>query len=119
MFVPGENDVIDSHETYRPGDNIVVGADERAVKKPKDVRAFDAVGLKRPTMLAVTRMHEDPSASELFIQRAFKIDREFWRELEVSEQEMRRLDCLFEQANKLAWVPGSAPTSAPRSCAPG
>ena len=81
---------------------------ERAVKKPKDVRAFDAVGLKRPTMLAVTRMHEDPSASELFIQRAFKIDREFWRELEVSEQEMRRLDCLFEQANKLAWVPGSA-----------
>ena len=81
---------------------------EGAVKKPKDVYDFDSVGVKRPTMLAVTTKQEEPSASELFIQRAFKIDRGFWREIEVSQNQMRGLDCLFAEANKLAWVPGSA-----------
>lgn len=81
---------------------------EGAVKKPQAVNDFDSVGVKRPTMLAVTAMRGDTAASELFIQRAFKIDRAFWHELEVSFHEMRRLDCLFAEANKLAWVPGSA-----------
>ncbi len=82
--------------------------EEGAVKKSKAVSDFEAVGVKRPTMLAVTAMRGDATASELFIQRAFKIDREFWHELDVSYHEMRRLDCLFAEANKLAWVPGSA-----------
>ena len=60
---------------------------EGAVKKPKDVYDFDSVGVKRPTMLAVTTKQEEPSASELFIQRAFKIDRGFWREIEVSQNQ--------------------------------
>ena len=81
---------------------------EGAVRKPRAVFDFESACVKRPTMLAVTAMRGDASASELFIQRAFKIDREFWHELEVSPYEMRRLDCLFAQANKLAWVPGSA-----------
>ena len=78
-----------------------------AVAKDQAVYDFEAVGVKRPTMLAVTTIRGNATAAEVFIQRAFKIDREYWRELDVSVPEMRGLDCLFVNACKLAWVPGS------------
>ena len=78
-----------------------------AVEKEKAVYDFDAVNVKRPTMLAVTTIRGNATAAEVFIQRAFKIDREHWRELDVPFHEMRGLDCLFANACKLAWVPGS------------
>lgn len=79
-----------------------------AVQKTDEVYAFESVNVKRPTMLAVTAHEGDATAAELFIQRAYKIDREHWRELPVSEFEKRDLSCLFAYVNKLDWVPGSA-----------
>ena len=79
-----------------------------AEAKPKAVLDFEAVGPGRPTMLAVTAMRGDATVAEVFIQRAFKIDREYWRPLDVDFHEARGLDCLFANVNKLAWVPGSA-----------
>lgn len=86
-----------------PNEDPTVGA----VEKTKEVQAFDSVNVKRPTMLAVTTIRGDATAAEVFIQRAFKIDREHWRELDVSAAEKKNLDCLFANACKLAWVPGS------------
>lgn len=79
-----------------------------AEAKSDAVLQFEAVGPGRPTMLAVTAMRGDPTAAEVFIQRAFKIDREYWRSLNIPAFEARDLDCLFTNVNKLAWVPGSA-----------
>lgn len=79
-----------------------------AEAKSKEVLEFEAVGPGRPTMLAVTAMRGDATVAEVFIQRAFKIDREYWRSLHIDFHEARGLDCLFANVNKLAWVPGSA-----------
>ena len=87
-----------------PNDDPAKGAE----KTDAGVERFRAVGVKRPTMLAVTAIQGEATAAELFIQRAFKIDRPFWRPLDVSFHEKRNLDCLFSNVNKLAWVPGSA-----------
>lgn len=87
-----------------PNDDPAKGAE----KTDAGVERFRAVGVKRPTMLAVTAIRGEATAAELFIQRAFKIDRPFWRPLDVSFHEKRNIDCLFSNVNKLAWVPGSA-----------
>ena len=79
-----------------------------AVQKTQAVYDFEAVGVKRPTMLAVTAIRGVATFAEVFVQRAFKIDREHWRELEISSREKKSLSCLFTNACKLAWVPGSA-----------
>ncbi len=81
---------------------------EGAEAKSQAVLDFEAVGPGRPTMLAVTAMRGDATVAEVFIQRAFKIDREYWRSLDIGFHEARGLDCLFANVNKLAWVPGSA-----------
>lgn len=79
-----------------------------AVKKPQEVQHFDAVNVHRPTMLALTTVRDNAAAPEVFIQRAFKIDREHWLEIESTEQTRRQLDALFAHVCQLAWVPGSA-----------
>lgn len=79
-----------------------------AVQKPESVQQFDAVNVRRPTMLALTTVRDGAVAPEVFIQRAFKIDREHWMEI-ASEQAVRdRLAPLFSHVVQLAWVPGSA-----------
>ena len=78
-----------------------------AVQKPQQVQQFDAVNVRRPTMLALTTERENAVSPEVFIQRAFKIDREHWMEIESTPQTCRRLDALFSHVCQLAWVPGS------------
>lgn len=87
-----------------PNENPARGA----VKKPPEVREFDAVNVHRPTMLALTTVRENAVSPEVFIQRAFKIDREHWMEIESTEETRRKLDVLFAHVCQLAWVPGSA-----------
>ena len=79
-----------------------------AVKKPQEVQEFDAVNVRRPTMLALTTVREDAVSPEVFIQRAFKIDREHWMEIESTDETRRSLEALFSHVCQLAWVPGSA-----------
>lgn len=79
-----------------------------AVKKPQPVQEFESVGVQRPTMLSLTTVRENAVAPEVFIQRAFKIDRDHWQEIESSEETRRKLDSLFAHVCQLAWVPGSA-----------
>ncbi len=87
-----------------PNENPARGA----VKKPPEVQEFDAVNVHRPTMLALTTVRENAVSPEVFIQRAFKIDREHWMEIESTEETRRKLDVLFAHVCQLAWVPGSA-----------
>lgn len=86
-----------------PNEHPAVGA----VDKHDDVHAFDAGAVKRPTMFAVTGEEGQVASAMLFVQRAFKIDREFWHPLSVGKAQKQRLEPLFEQACKLAWLPGS------------
>lgn len=79
-----------------------------AVKKPQEVQDFDAVNVHRPTMLALTTVRDNAASPEVFIQRAFKVDREHWMEIESTQQTRRQLDALFAHVCQLAWVPGSA-----------
>lgn len=79
-----------------------------AVKKPEPVRQFDSVNVHRPTMLALTTARAHAVAPEVFIQRAFKIDREHWLEVESTPETCRKFDALFAHVCQLAWVPGSA-----------
>ena len=74
-----------------PNENPARGA----VKKPPEVQEFDAVNVHRPTMLALTTVRENAVSPEVFIQRAFKIDREHWMEIESTEETRRKLDVLF------------------------
>ena len=78
------------------------------MKKPQEVQEFDAVNVRRPTMLALTTVREDAVSPEVFIQRAFKIDREHWMEIESTDEKRRNLEALFSHVCQLAWVPGSA-----------
>ena len=87
-----------------PNENPARGA----VKKPQEVQEFDAVNVRRPTMLALTTVREDAVSPEVFIQRAFKIDREHWMEIESTDETRRSLEALFSHVCQLAWVPGSA-----------
>ena len=87
-----------------PNENPARGA----VKKPQEVQEFDAVNVRRPTMLALTTVREDAVSPEVFIQRAFKIDREHWMEIESTDETRRNLEALFSHVCQLAWVPGSA-----------
>lgn len=87
-----------------PNENPARGA----VKKPQQVQEFDAVNVRRPTMLALTTVREDAVSPEVFIQRAFKIDREHWMEIESTDETRRNLEALFSHVCQLAWVPGSA-----------
>lgn len=87
-----------------PNENPARGA----VKKPQEVQEFDAVNVRRPTMLALTTVREDAVSPEVFIQRAFKIDREHWMEIESTDETRRNLEALFNHVCQLAWVPGSA-----------
>lgn len=87
-----------------PNENPARGA----VKKPQEVQEFDAVNVRRPTMLALTTVREDAVSPEVFIQRAFKIDREHWMEIESTDETRRSLEALFSHVCRLAWVPGSA-----------
>lgn len=87
-----------------PNENPARGA----VKKPQEVQKFDAVNVRRPTMLALTTVREDAVSPEVFIQRAFKIDREHWMEIESTDETRRSLEALFSHVCQLAWVPGSA-----------
>lgn len=87
-----------------PNENPARGA----VKKPQEVQEFDAVNVRRPTMLALTTVREDAVSPEMFIQRAFKIDREHWMEIESTDETRRSLEALFSHVCQLAWVPGSA-----------
>ena len=87
-----------------PNENPARGA----VKKPPEVQEFDAVNVHRPTLLALTTVRENAVSPEVFIQRAFKIDREHWMEIESTEETRRKLDVLFAHVCQLAWVPGSA-----------
>ncbi len=82
-------------------------AQDNAETKSQAVLDFEAMGPGRPRMLAVTAMRGDATVAEVFIQRAFKIDREYWRSLNIGFHDARGLDCLFANVNKLAWVPGS------------
>ncbi len=103
---PGKKTRIDRVRTNaRPTPNADPAKD--AVSKDDAVLAFDSVNVRRPTMLAVTTAGGDIASAGLFIQRAFKIDREHWRELSVPAQGMNALEALFGQVAKLAWVPGS------------
>lgn len=79
-----------------------------AVEKPQSVQEFDAVSVHRPTMLALTTERENASGPEVFIQRAFKVDREHWLEIESTPESRRRFKPLFANVGQLAWVPGSA-----------
>lgn len=79
-----------------------------AVEKPQEVQDFDAVNVHRPTMLALTTVRDNAASPEVFIQRAFKVDREHWMEIESTQQTRRQLDALFAHVCQLAWVPGSA-----------
>ena len=72
------------------------------------MQEFDAVNVRRPTMLALTTVREDAVSPEVFIQRAFKIDREHWMEIESTDETRRSLEALFSHVCQLAWVPGSA-----------
>ena len=65
-----------------PNENPARGA----VKKPPEVQEFDAVNVHRPTMLALTTVRENAVSPEVFIQRAFKIDREHWMEIESTKK---------------------------------
>ena len=87
-----------------PNENPARGA----VKKPQEVQEFDAVNVRRPTMLALTTVREDAVSPEVFIQRAFKIDREHWMEIESTDETRHSLEALFSHVCQLAWVPGSA-----------
>lgn len=87
-----------------PNENPARGA----VKKPQEVQEFDAVNVRRPTMLALTTVREDAVSPEVFIQRSFKIDREHWMEIESTDETRRSLEALFSHVCQLAWVPGSA-----------
>ena len=87
-----------------PNENPARGA----VKKPQEVQEFDAVNVRRPTMLALTTVREDAVSPEVFIQRAFKIDRDHWMEIESTDETRRSLEALFSHVCQLAWVPGSA-----------
>ncbi len=87
-----------------PNENPARGA----VKKPQEVQEFDAINVRRPTMLALTTVREDAVSPEVFIQRAFKIDREHWMEIESTDETRRNLEALFSHVCQLAWVPGSA-----------
>ncbi len=86
-----------------PNEHPAVGA----VEKHDAVHAFDAGVVKRPTMFAVTTDEGQAASAMLFMQRAFKIDREFWHPLSVGKAQKKLLEPLFEQVCKLAWLPGS------------
>ena len=79
-----------------------------AAAKPREVEEFDAVSVHRPTMLALTTERDNAASPEVFIQRAFKVDRDHWMEIESDEKIRRRLNALFAHVCQLAWVPASA-----------
>ncbi|MCF0252980.1 MAG: hypothetical protein HUK26_01425 [Duodenibacillus sp.] len=76
-----------------------------AVLKPGDVQEFEAVNVARPTMLAFSGLRSD--AGEVFVQRAFKIDRPHWKELPSMQSLHRLLEPMFSRCCALAWVTGS------------
>ena len=88
-------------------DEVLREAQEDAAQKTAELN-FVSVGVQRPSLLAITpAAGQESSSAEVFIQRAFKIDRPNWRSLGVSTSDMRRLDCLFQNTCKLQWVPNS------------
>ena len=73
--------------------------------KTKHIQSGRPVPNENPARGAVKKTQE---VQEVFIQRAFKIDREHWMEIESTDETRRSLEALFSHVCQLAWVPGSA-----------
>lgn len=88
-------------------DEVLREAEKHAQENTAELN-FVSVGVARPSLLAITpAAGQESSSAEVFIQRAFKVDRPNWRSLGVAQSDMRRLDCLFQNTCKLQWVPNS------------
>lgn len=88
-------------------DQVLQEAEKQAEEKTAELN-FVSVGVARPSLLAIApAAGQESSSAEVFIQRAFKVDRPNWRSLGVAKSDMHRLDCLFQNACKLQWVPNS------------